>query len=224
MKYYLLIFLGVIIVTGCTYRPKEKRLTKFENNEGRILKSFYKNEDDTIKFQRILSNGTDLILQTGQLFIGEYALTHQRLKNVERFNFDLKIIDSLTNIFINEGHKLKLGEERDVMFIQIIPDSTMGNMESLGFLNLRQDIEGRIDVRLRSKNLGEWFAGDMGAGGNMLFFIDEWDKSFEIVKQLLQEENLIEHVLIAKRINTKIDDWNYEIVYPLEYEGVFNQM
>lgn len=199
-------------------------MTQFKNNEGRILKSFYKNEDDTVKFQRILSNGTDLILQTGQIFIGEYALTHQRLRNVGRFNYDLKIVDSLTNVLLNEGHKLKLGEERDVMFIQIIPDSTMGNIESLGFLNLRQDIEGRIDERLKSKNLGEWFAGDMGAGGNMLFFIDDWDNASETVNELLREENLIDHVLIAKRINTKTDDWNYEIVYPLEYEGIFNQM
>jgi hypothetical protein len=143
---------------------------------------------------------------------------------VGRFNYDLKIVDSLTNVFLNEGHKLKLGEERDVMFIQIIPDSTMGNMESLGFLNLRQDIEGRIDERLKSKNLGEWFAGDMGAGGNMLFFIDDWDNASETVTEILREENLIDHVLIAKRINTKTDDWNYEIVYPLEYEGIFNQM
>lgn len=224
MKYCLIIFLGLIILAGCTYRPKEKRLSKFKNNDGRILKSFYRNENDTIKFKRILSNGTDLTLQTGEIFIGEYALTHQQLKNVGHFNYEPLIVDSLTNVFLNEGHKLKLGEARDVMFIQIVPDSIMGNMEALGFLNLRQDLEGRIDERLKSKNLGEWFAGDMGAGGNMLFFIDDWDKASETVNALLREESLIDHVLIAKRITTKTDDWNYEIVYPLEYEGVFNQM
>jgi hypothetical protein len=206
------------------YRPKEKRLTEFSNNRGRIIKSFYKKDNDTINFQRILINDTDLMLQTGQIFVGEYALTHQRLKNVRHFNNDEKIIDSLTSYFLNEGHKSKLGDDRDVMFIQIVPDSTMGNIESLGFLNLRQDIEERIDERLKKKNLGEWFAGDMGAGGNMLFFINDWDNATKTVNEVLLEENLIEHVLIAKRIMTAKDDWNYEIVYPLEYEGVFNQM
>jgi hypothetical protein len=221
---YLIIIFGLYILTSCTYRPKEKRLTQFNNSSGRITKSFYKKDNDTIEFQRILINNTDLILQTGQIFLGEYALTHQRFKNVRHFKNDNQTIDSLTSYFLNEGHKSKLVSDKDVMFIQIIPDSTMGNIESLGFLNLRQDIEERIDERLKSRNLGEWFAGDMGAGGNMLFFINDWDKAAETVNEVLQEENLLDHVLIAKRIMTTKDDWNYEIVYPVEYEGVFNQM
>jgi len=31
-------------------------------------------------------------------------------------------------------------------------------------------------------------------------------------------------VLIAKRIMTPGDDWNYEVVYPVDYEGVFNPL
>lgn len=197
---------------------------QFNNNSGRITKSFYKKNNDTIEFQRILLNDDDLILQTGQIFLGEYALTHQRFKNVRLFNNDTKAIDSLTTYFLNEGYKSKLADDKDVMFIQIIPDSAMGNLESLGFLNLRQDIEERIDERLKGKNLGEWFAGDMGAGGNMLFFINDWEQATETVNEVLREENLLDHVLVAKRIMTAKDDWNYEIVYPVEYEGVFNQM
>lgn len=221
---YLIIIYGLCILTSCTYRPKEKRLTQFNNNSGQITKSFYKKDNDTIVFQRILINDNDLTLQTGQIFLGEYALTHQRFKNLRHFNNDENIIDSLSNYFLTEGYKSKLGDDKDVMFIQIIPDSIMGNIESLGFLNLRQDIEERIDERLKRGNLGEWFAGDMGAGGNMLFLINDWDKAAETVNEVLQEENLLDHVLIAKRIMTAKDDWNYEIVYPVEYEGIFNQM
>ena len=72
--------------------------------------------------------------------------------------------------------------------------------------------------------MGEWFAGDMGAGANMLFFITDWDKANEAVMEILREENLLDHVLITKRIGISEDDWKYEVVYPLEYEGVFNQM
>jgi hypothetical protein len=221
---YLIIVLGLNILINCTYRPKEKRLTRFNNNEGQIFRSFYKKESDTIEFKRIVLNDKDIVLQTGQIFLGEYGLTHQRFKNVRHFSNDNRPVDSLINSIVNEGLKPKLVDEKDVIFIQIIPDSTMGNVESLGFLNLRQEIEGRIDERLKSKNLGEWFAGDMGAGGNMLFFINDWDKGVTTVIEVLKEENLIDHVLIAKRIMIAKDDWNYEIVYPLEYEGVFNQM
>jgi hypothetical protein len=110
------------------------------------------------------------------------------------------------------------------MFVQIVPDSAMNNVDNWSFLNLRQEIEGKIDERLESKNLGEWFAGDMGASGNMLFFVADWNKSMETVMEILKEEALLDHVLIAKRLMMTNEDWCYEVVYPTGYQGVFNQM
>ena len=133
-------------------------------------------------------------------------------------------MDSLSVLFQKEGWATKLGKERDVMFIQIVPDSTMSNLESFGFVDLRQSVEDKIDDALKRGNLGEWFAGDMGAGGNMLFFVDDWDSANELVLEVLNEEGLLEHVLIAKRIMIGEGDWNYEIVYPVEFEGIFNSM
>jgi len=185
--------------------------------------SFYKMNKDTIEFRRILTNDSGLIVQAGQVFFGEYALTHQRLRNIREFRNLKTVIDSLEGSF-NDQFVAKMTTEKDVMFIQIIPDSTMGTFDHLKFLNLRHEIEGQIDEVLQSKNLGEWFAGDMGAGANMLFFIDDWDKANEAVIEILKQENLLDHVLITKRIGTSEDDWNYEVVYPLEYEGIFNQM
>lgn len=220
----LVLFLGLCILTSCTYRPKEKRLAQFNNNNGNIRKSFYQKNNETIEFKRILLNDKDVTLQTGQIFLGEYALTHQRFHEIRHFNYDESIIDSLSRSIAAAGFKEKLVDEKDVMFIQIVPDSAMGNFEAFGFLNLRQEIEERIDQRLKDENLGEWFAGDMGAGGNMLFFINDWNKATEVVLEILEQEKLIHHVLIAKRIMVAQDDWSYEIVYPLGYEGVFNQM
>ena len=210
--------------TNCTYRPKEKRLTQFKNNDGKILTSFYRQNNDTIEFKRIVAYTSSITVQSGQIFLGEYALTHQRFKTAEKFNHDSRTIDSLTSQIVNEGLVTTLLEEREVMFIQIVPDSTMDNLDALGFLNLRQKIEGQIDEKLQINNLGEWFAGDLGAGANMLFFIDDWDKSMGTVIEVLRKENLLDHVLIAKRIMTSAEDWSYEIVYPIEYEGVFNPL
>jgi hypothetical protein len=179
---------------------------------------------DTIEFRRILTNDSRLFVQAGQVFLGEYALTHQRFRGREEFENKEAILDSLEASFSNQGLVTKMSTEKDVMFIQIIPDSTMGTFDALGFLNFRQEIEGEIDEALQSKNLGEWFAGDMGAGANMLFFITDWDKANELVMEILKQENLLDHVLITKRIGTSEADWNYEIIYPLEYEGIFNQM
>lgn len=171
-----------------------------------------------------MAYSSSITVQSGQIFLGEYALTHQRFKKVDKFNHDTRTIDSLTNHFTNEGLVTTLLEDRDVMFIQIVPDSTMDNLDVLGFLNLRQNIEGKIDEKLQIEGLGEWFAGDLGAGANMLFFVDDWDRSMATVVEILREEKLLDHVLITKRIMTSAEDWSYEIVYPIEYEGVFNQM
>lgn len=224
MKQLIIIVFGFSILTDCTYRPREKRLTQFQNNDGRILKSFYKINRDTIEFKRILIKDSRLIVQAGQVFLGEYALTHQRFRSVEKFKNEKANLDSLEASFYNQGLVTKMSTEKDVMFIQIIPDSTMGTFDVLRFLNFRQKIEEQIDEALKRKNLGEWFAGDMGVGANMLFFITDWDKANEAVMEILKQENLLDHVLITKRIGTSEDDWNYEVVYPLEYEGIFNQM
>ena len=39
-----------------------------------------------------------------------------------------------------------------------------------------------------------------------------------------QTYQAIKNSLIMKRLNTAKDDWNYEIIYPIDYDGVFNQM
>lgn len=224
MKYGILIAFGFSLLFSCTYRPKEKRLAKFENKDGEILNSFYKKNSDTIEFKRILKDDSELTIQSGQIYFGEYALTHQKFTSYQRISNEAKIIDSLTVLFAGEGFLAKMTDDKDIMFIQIIPDSTMGTLASLGFMTLRQEVEGKIDDRLQSENLGEWFAGDMGAGGNMLFYINDWNNATKAVVKVLEDEGLLGHVLIAKRIMTAKDDWNYEIVYPLGYEGVFNQM
>src|SRR5690606_15058300 len=133
------------------------------NEDNQILESFYKKTSDTIEFKRILSNGTTLRIQSGQIFLGEDALTYQKFNFVHQLANSDNILDSLRTQFKTDGFVEKILEDRDVMFVQIVPDSTMDNMDALGFLNLRQNIEGKIDDRLQSKNLGEWFAGDMGA-------------------------------------------------------------
>lgn len=224
MKRLIIIVFGFSILTGCTYRPREKRLTQFKNNDGRIIKSFYKKNKDTIEFRRILTNNSGLTVQVGQVFLGEYALTHQRFRQVTKFKNEKTIVDSLKASFNDQGFVAKMTTGKNVMFIQIIPDSTMGTFDALRFLNFRQQIEVQIDEALQLKNLGEWFAGDMGAGANMLFFITDWDKATEVVMEILKQKNLLDHVLITKRIGTSEVDWNYEVVYPLEYEGIFNQM
>jgi len=221
---HFFVFLGIITCFGCTYRPKQKRLGDSKSNDKLVLRTFYKKPKDTVEFRRILAGDAEVVLQNGQLYTDEYTLTHQRFAAVTKFKNLPKTVDSLSTLFEKEGWATKLGKERDVMFIQIVPDSTMSNLESFGFVDLRQSVEDKIDEALKRGKLGEWFAGDMGAGGNMLFFIDDWDSAHELVLEVLNDEGLLDHVLITKRIMTGENDWMYEVVYPVEFEGIFNSM
>lgn len=224
IKKRVIVVFGIGIMTGCTYHPTEKRLTQFKNNDGRLLESFYKINDDTIEFRRILRRDSGFLVQSGQVFFGKHTLTHQRLKSVRKFKKEETTVDSLRSFYEGQGFVTKMTPATDVMFIQIIPDSTMGTFDVLRFLNFRQKVEEQIDEALVSKNLGEWFAGDMGAGANMLFYITDWRKANEVVMEVLKQENLLDHVLIAKQIGITDTDWSYEVVYPLEYEGPFSTM
>ncbi len=90
-------------------------------------------------------------------------------------------------------------------------------------LDLRHSMEEKIHEKLNRNKIGEWIAGDSGVA-NMLFNVTEWKKSIPIIMNILNREGLLKNSLIMKRLNTAGDDWNNEIIYPIEYDGIFNQM
>ena len=155
-------------------------------------------------------------------YLGDYAITYQKINTSQPLN--LKKIDSLKNEYYKVGYTTKESDFKEVMFIQILPDSAMSDIEYFKFLNLRHNVESEIGDLLEIKGLGQWFAGDMGAGANMLFSLNSWNEANELVIEYLKNENLIDHVLIARRFTVSSDNWHYEIVYPLKYEGKFNSM
>ncbi|WP_075604011.1 hypothetical protein [Saccharicrinis aurantiacus] len=224
MKKYLIFILSAFLITSCTYRPNQDKLTNFKSKDKKVIKSFYKISSDTISFARLVTKGNDLFLSRGKIFYNQDYLTEQTLDKVVKETNNERTIDSLTNYF-NKEKLLEISEREElVMFVQIIPDSAMTSLQYFRFTNLRHKIEGKIENELQSLGIGQWIAGDMGAGANMLFTTRNWELAFRTVQEILSKENLIDHVLITKRIITAEADWNYEIVYPVEYEGVFNSM
>ena len=86
-------------------------------------------------------------------------------------------------------------------------------------LDARHKMEEKIHEKLESIGLGEWIADDLGPGGaNMLSKVTEWEKSIQLILDILNQENLLYKGLLVKRWITSEDDWNYEIIYPIDYE------
>ena len=112
------------------------------------------------------------------------------------------------------------GEE--VLFVQIQPQSSE---HELDLLDLRQEVEDQLDEALKSKNLGEWFAGDLGPGGaNMLYHVKDADKAMQVILQVLAQHHIQDQVHIGRRVLIAEGDWFYEIIYPAQYSGVFETM
>jgi len=217
---WILIVMGFIFI-GCASRPNERRLSDFKNNEGRIQRSFYKKVNDTLEFRRFIVNGEVATVQFGQIFQGPYGLNEQKIKHSIQLTKSTVALDSLSRLFQASGYQSKFLDDKEELIVQIVPDSTMVHWEQLGFTRLKQQTEEQIDARLKKLHQGEWFASD---SPSMLFYVKDWETAIPVVVEVLKEEKLIDHILMARRIKTTPGEWHYEVIYPLEYEGVFNNM
>jgi hypothetical protein len=213
--------IGIILMTflgfSCKTKTNKEPIKKVELD---FINSFYKNEnDEEIKFCRITKDSLNYRQIEGKISLNKEYNTFQEIKT-NKIILESKI-DSIKTELKAENYREYFDNISKVIFVQIQPKSE----NDLKVLDLRHSIEGKIHKELTNKKLGEWIAGDLGPGGaNMLFDVNNWNKSFEIIMKVLSNENLLEKSLILKRLNTAEDDWNYEIIYPIDFNGIFNQM
>lgn len=111
---------------------------------------------------------------------------------------------------------------KPVLFVQMQYTHFKDQMVAL---NKRQEIEQHINEKLQSQALGQWIAGDIGPGGaNMIFEVQDIEGAKAIILSILTREGLNKAALIGRRVNTSAEDWFYEVVYPLDYNGEFLTM
>jgi hypothetical protein len=181
--------------------------------------SFYKNDSDTIEFVRIVKDSSNVRQITGTISFDSNYNTCQKIIQIK--NIQTNEMEKIESELLEKGYRSKFDNKKNLMFIQIRPK----DLNDLKVLDLRHKMETKIESRLSKNGIGEWVAGDLGPGGaNMLFEVSDWDNAFQIVIELLNSEGLINNCLISKRLYTADDDWNYEVVYPTDYNGIFNQM
>lgn len=207
----------MIFDLSCNNQTNRKPTEKVEI---KYVSSNYKSETEgKIKFSRIVKDSSSLNLIEGQISFDENYNTLQEITN-KRIVSESEV-DSIKSSLKNKGYQESFDNIGKIIFVQM----QLKNENDLQVLDLRHSMENKIHVRLNNNGLGEWIAGDLGPGGaNMLFEVTEWEKSIELIMAILNQENLLDKSLIMKRLNTAEDDWNYEIIYPIDYNGIFNQM
>ncbi|MNY75185.1 hypothetical protein D3C86_2143970 [compost metagenome] len=58
----------------------------------------------------------------------------------------------------------------------------------------------------------------------MLYTVTDVRKSMQTIMTVLQEHDLENKVLVARRVLLGKDDWFYDVIYPANYSGHFNSM
>ncbi len=220
IKIFILELLTFLGLTSCN-QNSDKQMDGQTNSTTLVNKeifNLYKKTDSIIYVARALATGSDTFdLNLYSLNISTPEGAKQTFVSVEQLTkqqLDDRKID------LQNNYNWTPFKGNEVLFIQIQPT---GFKDEIQLLDKRQEIEDKLSKALENKNLGKWFAGDLGpGGGNMLYTVTDIDKSLQIILEVLQQNKLDKNVLIGRRVLVDKDEWFYEVVYPTKYSGDFN--
>ena len=89
----------------------------------------------------------------------------------------------------------------------------------------REAILDQIEKSLQKSGNAEWIGCDVGPGGlNLIFELENISGAIPKILDILSKYGYDKKTIIGRRINTTEDDWFYEVIYPLDYNGVFLTM
>jgi hypothetical protein len=186
-----------------------------ENEEWTI----YSKEDTIIHVKRLLSSNSILTLLSYDINTSTPEAAKQIFINSKTLaNNDEVSFIKLQNLNFN-WTPLK---DTPTLFVQIDWSAFKYDLEPW---DKREAILDNIEKDLQVQGHGEWIGCDVGNGGlNMLFEVEEIEKAIPIILEVVSEAGFAEKTTIGRRINTVKDDWFYEVIYPLNYSGVFLTM
>lgn len=180
--------------------------------------TFYSKSDTVYHVKRLVSSDSGQLLLTYDINTSQPEAAHQTFISKQTINeSELQKIKSESSSFNWTPFRAT-----PTLFVQIQPSAFKDEMAAF---DKRQQIEQLIDNELKSKNFGEWIAGDLGTGGaNMLFEVQDIDKAKAVIQTILSKNGLDKATIIGRRVNIAADDWFYEVIYPLDYNGEFLTM
>jgi len=218
MKIHYLAIIAIVLL-GCEANKSETNTNitaSVNSNKLKFLhleyiKTYYKKEDSKLQFVRIIRDSTVFCKVTGFLSNDNFHIV-QRITDQDTIK--ASSLESIDKAIKENGFKDYISNNDEVLFVQL----RIKSKDFLDVLDLRHDLEEKIDDALIEHNHSGWFAGD---NWNMLFEVNDFAEGFKIILDVLQSSNLNNEFVIARRLHTAEDDWTYEIVYPINYEGKF---
>ncbi|VAX28780.1 hypothetical protein MNBD_IGNAVI01-2922 [hydrothermal vent metagenome] len=177
-----------------------------------ILSSGYKIvETEKIEFNRIVKYLDKFYHIEGSVSFDDEGNTLQTISEKKEISED--DIKSISANMKNEDFKSTLFNDQQVVLVHFV---------SKDLNSLRTEISHKIKEELVKNDLWESSDISMFDGTvNLEFEVKDWNKALSLIYKFLIEEKIIEKCLIGKRVYFEEEDYNYEVVYPIDYEGSF---
>ncbi len=208
----MFILINICFITGLS---TQNSIPAKENTKLHIIKSFYsKDSPDAVSFYRIVQDSGSIYYTAGKLnFDTEGNVIQKIIKNK-------KINKNKLEKYISKASKGRsveiIKDSPKVIFIQL---KTKDNPD---LFQKRKIISKKIEDKLTANNLGTSYGIDKGDNViNLEVEVNDRDRSLAIIIEVLKEENALQHCIIGKRIYIEADDYLFEIIYPIDFEGQF---
>lgn len=187
-----------------------------KNNAPKEIWTIYDRQDTLVHVKRLMNTDSGLTLFTYDINSADPIATRQVSVNSKKLSGDSEAASAKAQ---STNYQWIPYKPATVLFIQVEPSGFKDEMEAL---NRRHEIEDKIDEALKAKGFGEWIAGDLGPGGlNMLYAVPDIDQATPVMLDILAKNRLDKKAIIARQLDVAKDDWFYEIIYPLNFTGVF---
>lgn len=181
----------------------------------------FEKEDSGKKCYVRLRGEESLIILRGKVGVG-YTREKIVFETPEEKENHLK---PLLEQIISQGYQKVDTISRQRLFVQIQynqESENEGEEEFWDLMDLRHEIEDMIYKVLSAKALGECVASDMGFGANIIIEVWDLETGLEAIKDVLDENQLLEKTIIVQQIKRNENDWENLVLYPENYSGKLN--
>jgi len=211
MKYLLLTLLSFFVL-GLN---GQKDSISANNNVIHVLHSYYKKEmTDKLSFNSIVKDSVSLYNIKGTIRFDNDGNTIQ--KTTRKKKIREKKIAKILEKLKKQGYMPAFEDHPMVLYIQIQAK------DNKNILQKGKIISQKIDDKLMRNSLGETYGLNQGENVvNVEFSTKDINKALDFVFEALQSEDILQNSIIGYRLYFEKDDYNYEIIYPLGYSGIF---
>jgi hypothetical protein len=209
---------GIIVIAfmllGFMDQENEKAGKKVNIN---FISSDYTSESsDVIEFNKIVQDSVNYYHIEGKISFDSDGNTIQTITKNKIIS--KKDVDAIVVALKKKNYRHNFNNYNKVLYIQL----RAKNEGDSDISDLGLSVSDKIEKALFNGNLGISYGTAMGDGvANMEFEVKDWEKALSLALEILNTENVLENCLVGRRLYLEEEDWNYEIVYPIAFDGMF---